>query len=184
MLNTAAGAEYFVKKDFSLVGGASFNLSALPPLAATLSPGNLIQERQNTVTASAGVGTYGRGGTLLLGFQLGYGWGESLAPNPYVTPNDLLGHRYAHLQRDAYPCRVDQSEEDLGHAVVRIQNVISGDEPTKETPPNKEPPPRSAPATKPASPPSTPAHAPVSAPPTPPTFPTTPATTPVPAPAH
>jgi len=183
VLNTAAGAEYFVKKDFSLVGGASFNLSALPPLAATLSPGNLIQERQNTVTASAGVGTYGRGGTLLLGFQLGYGWGESLAPNPYVTPNDLSvidTHTYSVMLILAG----STSLKNLGHAVVRIQNVISGDEPTKETPPNKEPPPRSAPATKPASPPSTPAHAPVSAPPTPPTFPTTPATTPVPAPAH
>jgi len=126
VLNTAIGAEYFVKKDFSLVGGTSFNLSALPGLTPTMNLGNLAQERQSEVTASLGVGSYSHGGTLLLGFQLGYGWGESIAANPYATPNELAvidTHSYSAI----FILAGSTSLRSLGRAVVRIEHVISGD---------------------------------------------------------
>jgi hypothetical protein len=194
VLNTSVGAEYFVKKDFSLVGGFSVNLTALPALAPTLDVGNLIQVRQSEITASAGVGTYSPGGTLLLGFQLGYGWGESVAANPYVTPNELAvidTHSYSAI----FILAGSTNLKSLGRAVVRIEQVISGDtdstklvpkepkpclpqkettpakpaEPAKEAPPPKTP-------TKPAEPAKEP---PASKTPTTPSQPPTP---PAPAP--
>jgi hypothetical protein len=58
-------------------------------LSPTMTPGNLIATRNNSVSASFGVGSYGLGGNLLLGFEFGYGWGEAIGVNSYVVPNDL-----------------------------------------------------------------------------------------------
>jgi hypothetical protein len=41
------------------------------------------------VTASIGLGSYGDGSELLLGTQLSYGWGKSIAVDPYVSPPQL-----------------------------------------------------------------------------------------------
>ena len=41
------------------------------------------------VTASLGIGSYGDGNQLLLGTQLSYGWGKSIAVNPYTSPQTL-----------------------------------------------------------------------------------------------
>jgi hypothetical protein len=151
VLNTAAGAEYFIKKDFSLVGGTSFNMSALPALAPTTNIGNLVQARQSEVTASLGVGTYSQGGALMLGFQLGYGWGESIAANPYVTPNEL-----AVVDTRSYSAIFilagSTNLRSLGRAVVRIEHVISGD----PEGPSSAPFPPSNNATSPRKPPAPP----------------------------
>jgi hypothetical protein len=157
VLNTAVGAEYFVRKDFSLVGGSSLNLSALPPLAPTMNVGNLVQERESELTASFGVGTYSPNGTLLLGFQLGYGWGESIAANPFVAPNELAvieTHSYSAI----FILAGSTNLRSLGRAVVRIEHVISGD---KDTPEKADtPPPGASPPAKTATPaPSKPAPA-------------------------
>jgi hypothetical protein len=86
--NTALGAEYFLSTSFSVLGGASTSFSTLPALSPTISLGNLVQARSNSATASFGIGSYGGGGDLLVGAQFGYAWGQAMAVNPYVLPND------------------------------------------------------------------------------------------------
>jgi hypothetical protein len=85
--NTSLGAEYFLTRGLSVLGGASTNLSTLRDLAPTTSLGNLVQSRSNHVSASFGIGSYGGIGDLLMGLQLDYGWGQALTANPYVVPN-------------------------------------------------------------------------------------------------
>ena len=165
VLNSSVGAEYFIKNDFSLVGGFSLNLTALPALNPSAGLGNLVQERENIATVSAGVGTYAKSGNLLLGFQLGYGWGESLAANPYQTPNDLVA-----IDTRSYSALLilagSTNLKSLGRAVEKIENVISGDKPSSSTdgPPAKASPPEAAPKVVPAKPPASKSPSPASEP--------------------
>jgi hypothetical protein len=87
-LNPGAGFEYFLSSGLSMLGGMSMNFTALPPLSPVGSVGNLIQSRTSHISASIGLGSYWDGGELLFGFQLDFGWGQALAVNPYVLPND------------------------------------------------------------------------------------------------
>ncbi len=89
-LNGSLGGEYFVTPRLSLLGGVFTNLSAVPPLAPKAVPslGNLLHARSHRVGLSMGLGSYGAGGELLFGTQLGYGWGEMLAPDVYAAPGD------------------------------------------------------------------------------------------------
>ena len=89
-LDGALGLEYFTSPALSLLAGVWTNLSALPPLkpAPVPSLGNLVQARQNQVGLSFGLGSYGPGGELLVGTQLGYGWGQTLMANLYAVPSD------------------------------------------------------------------------------------------------
>jgi hypothetical protein len=87
-VNPSVGFEYFLSSGLSLLGGFAANFTALSPLAPVNSIGNIIQARMSHLTASFGLGSYWEGGELLFGIQLDYGWGQSLAVNPYVLPND------------------------------------------------------------------------------------------------
>jgi hypothetical protein len=138
VLNTSVGAEYFVKRDFSLVGGASINFSSLPSLTPAAGIGNLVQSKESVATASFGVGNYSKTGHLLIGFQLGYGWGSSLAVNPYVTPNQL-----SVIDTQTYSALLilagSTSLRSLGDAAVHMEHVITG------TPMPPSPPPPTSP---------------------------------------
>ncbi len=139
VVNAGVGAELFVKPTLSVIGGVSMNLTAQPPLSPTLTVGNLVQRRQSLATASAGVGSYGTSGNLVLGVQLGYGWGQSLAVNPYVTPNDL-----AVVDTTSYSVLVilagSTSLRALGRAVERVEHVIVGNPTDPDAPPPPPPP--------------------------------------------
>ncbi len=89
-LNGSLGCEYFVSQRLSVLGGAWTNLSAFPPLAPLPAPslGNLVQARSHRLGISLGIGSYGDGGELLFGTQLGYGWGQAVVPNLYSIPSD------------------------------------------------------------------------------------------------
>ena len=86
----ALGLEYFTTPALSLLGGLWTNLSTLERLKPVPVPSlaNLVQARQSHVGLSFGVGSYGPGGELLFGTQLGYGWGETLIANLYAVPSD------------------------------------------------------------------------------------------------
>jgi hypothetical protein len=88
-LNAAIGGEYFIASDFSLLGGFSTNLSSLAGLNPSTTLGNLTPSRANWLNASFGLGSYGSAGSILIGAVLGYGWGQTVALNPYVLPNNL-----------------------------------------------------------------------------------------------
>jgi hypothetical protein len=161
VVNAGVGAEYFLKPAFSLIGGASMNLTAQPPLSPSQTVGNIVQQRVSVATFSAGMGSYGRSGNLVLGVQVGYGWGQSLAANPYVTPND-----WAVVDTTSYSALVilagSTSLRALGRAVERVEHVIVGNptDPDTPAPPGSPPAPTPAPpaagAPRPAAPATTP----------------------------
>jgi hypothetical protein len=130
--NTALGAEYFVSKSFSLIGGASTSLTTLPALSPTMSLGNLVQARSSSASASLGIGSYGGNADILIGAQLGYAWGESMAVNPYVLPND-----WAVVDTRSYSVMlILAGATDLraiGRAVEKVENAVTSGNP--ELPP-------------------------------------------------
>jgi len=88
--NAAVGGEYFMTPRLSLLGGFWTNVSAFGPLEPVPAPSlaNLVQARAHRVGLSIGLGSYRDGGELLLGTQLGYGWGQAIVPNLYAAPSD------------------------------------------------------------------------------------------------
>ncbi len=123
MLNTAVGAEYFVTKGFSVLGGASTNISTLPALAPTTSVGNLEQSRMNHVAVSFGIGSYGGGRDLLIGLQLDYGWGQGLVVNPYQLPNE-----WSVIDTQTYSAMAilagTTDLRTIGRAVEKVKNAV------------------------------------------------------------
>jgi hypothetical protein len=173
MVNAAAGAEYFVRPSFSLIGGAYSNISALRTLTASESVGNLVQARTNHFGVSFGVGSYGHSADLLIGTQLDFGWGDALVVNPYVIPND-----WAVIGTQVYSALlVLAGTTDLraiGHAVDKIEKAFTTGNPDNASPPASLPPPKGAPA-------EVPIPAPVKEPPiTPPASSDTPSSEPSP----
>jgi hypothetical protein len=136
--NTALGAEVFVSKSFSVIGGASTNLSALPALSPTMSLGNLMQARTNMASASLGVGSYGGAADLLIGAQFGYGWGQSLAVNPYVVPND-----WAVVDTRSYSVMLilagATNLRAIGRAVEKVERAVTTGNPELSPAPGQAP---------------------------------------------
>jgi hypothetical protein len=89
-VNAALGGEYFMSQRLSVLGGLWTNFSPFAPLQPEPAPslGNLVQGRAHRLGLSLGLGSYGDGGELLVGTQLGYGWGQSIVANLYSVPND------------------------------------------------------------------------------------------------
>jgi hypothetical protein len=126
--NAAAGAEYFMSPTFSLIGGVSTNLTGLRPLTPSMSIGNLAQARTNWLNVSFGIGSYGGAGDLLLGAQLGYGWGEAIAINPYVVPNE-----WAVIDTQNYSALIvlagSTNLRTLGRAMKAVEHVVTEGKP-------------------------------------------------------
>jgi hypothetical protein len=123
VVNPGIGGEYFVTPTFSVVGGAALNLTLEPPLSSALTVGTLSPQRQSSALLSAGVGSYTGAGHLLVGFQLNHGWGQALAANPYVTPN-----QWAIVDTSSYGVVLilagSTSLRSLGHAAERLGDVL------------------------------------------------------------
>jgi len=133
--NAGVGAEYFVSKSFSVIGGTSTSLSTLPPLSPATSLGNLVQGRTSSATVSFGIGSYGGGADLLIGAQLGYAWGQMLAVNPYALPND-----WAVVGTSSYSALLILAGatdlSNIGRVAGRVERAVSGDpEPSPPAPP-------------------------------------------------
>ena len=82
VVDAALGLEYFVRPSFSILGGAKLDFTGLQPLQQDIAA--LAQTRMHQVGLSLGIGSYGDGSELLLGTSLSYGWGQSLAYDPFV----------------------------------------------------------------------------------------------------
>jgi hypothetical protein len=122
-----------LSKSFSLIGGASTSLTTLPALSPTMSLGNLVQSRTSSATVSFGVGSYG-GGDILLGVQLGYGWGQAMAVNPYVLPNE-----WAVVDTRSYSAMLifagATSLRSLGRAAEKVKDAVTTGNPESSTTP-------------------------------------------------
>jgi hypothetical protein len=88
-VDAALGAEYFLSPGFSILGGASTDFTTLAPLPSSPPIGTLAESRTERVTGSFGIGSYGDGSELLMGFELSYAWGRSIAVDPFVEPTSL-----------------------------------------------------------------------------------------------
>lgn len=123
--NPSAGLEYFMSPTFSVLGGASANFTTIEELKAQPSVGNLVQARTSHVSASLGLGSYWDGGELLFGLQLDYGWGQALAINPYVVPND-----WTVVATQSYGAMfVFSGATDLGAIMRVVRRITVGEEP-------------------------------------------------------
>ena len=90
MVDAAVGMEWFLSPGFSVLGGANTDFSAVDAAARVAGrSARSSQTRTQRVAGSMGIGSYGDGSELLLGTQLGYGWGKSIAVDPYVSPAEL-----------------------------------------------------------------------------------------------
>jgi hypothetical protein len=151
--NTSLGAEYLVSPSFSVLGGIATNESAVPPLSPTSTLGNLVQARMSDVNASIGIGSYGGGGDLLIGARFGYGWGQSMAANPYVLPNN-----WAVVDTQSYSVMLvlagATNLRAIGRAVEKAEKAVTTGNP--ELPPAPPPAAGTAPAPEPSSSPNIP----------------------------
>jgi hypothetical protein len=89
IVDTNLGLEWFLNPTWSLLGGASTDWSALDALPQSPPPGTIAETRLHRLSASFGVGMHGVASELLLGTELSYGWGQSIAVDPYVDPPRL-----------------------------------------------------------------------------------------------
>ncbi|HEY3818805.1 MAG TPA: hypothetical protein VGL81_16655 [Polyangiaceae bacterium] len=126
--NAAVGGEYFLSKGFSLLGGASTSLTTLPALSPTMTVGNLVQSRTSSATLSFGIGSYGGGADLLIGTQLGYIWGQSIAADPYALPNDwaVVG---THAYSVTFILAGATDLRSIGRAVEKVENAVTNGSP-------------------------------------------------------
>lgn len=88
-VDAAIGAEYFVSPGFSFLGGASTDFTTLAPLPSSPPVGTLAESRTERVTGSFGIGSYGDGSELLMGMELSYAWGRSIAVDPFAEQTSL-----------------------------------------------------------------------------------------------
>ena len=119
----AVGGEYFVTPSFSVLGGASTDFSASAPLDTAMTLGNFEKQRTSRVLLSGGIGSYGDAGDILIGTQLSYGWGQALAVNPYVLPND-----YAIISTQEYGAMLilagSTNLKAIRRAVERVEDIV------------------------------------------------------------
>ncbi len=132
-VNPSIGLEYLLRPTFGLIGGLSANVSSIPTLHGQSSLGNVVQARESQVNAAFGFGSYSGASELLVGLQLGFGWGQAIAPNPYVVPND-----FSVVNTQTYSAMfVIAGATDLRtieRAVERVKNVVQTGDPEKSAP--------------------------------------------------
>ena len=80
--NLSLGSEYFLSRDFSVLGGLGTDFSGLRPRLDTELGDVLFRQRRDSAHLSLGMSSYGRRGRLLLGLYGEYSWGEVLAADP------------------------------------------------------------------------------------------------------
>ena len=86
--NLAAGAEFFMERDFSIVGGVQTDFSGIYDRQDTEFADVLFRQNKDTIFGALGVSSYGSLGKLLLGVRGSYSWGSVLIADPSATiPN-------------------------------------------------------------------------------------------------
>ncbi len=80
-VNVGAGLEYFVRPTLSLLGGFATDFSAVDGLTPT----SVSQSQVNRLLASFGIGSHSEAGTIIIGTQAYFGWGEMLGYSNVVS---------------------------------------------------------------------------------------------------
>jgi hypothetical protein len=80
MMHVGIGAEVFVSRSISLLGGVAGSLTFNDV------PGGILPTRQTRFATSFGLGSHGEGGDLLIGLELSYERGRTLAVDGFKLP--------------------------------------------------------------------------------------------------
>lgn len=88
-VNVSAGAELFVRPSLSILAGVGTDFSAVDGLGAT----SVAPSQMNRVLASFGIGSHGDTGTVIIGAQAYYAWGQmqGYVSPPTVAPVSVQG---------------------------------------------------------------------------------------------
>ncbi|WP_441286908.1 hypothetical protein ACSRUE_32045 [Sorangium sp. KYC3313] len=87
IVNVGLGAEVFLTRDLSLVGGVASDFNALSSLRGPMSAeSKLFFERMSGAHASLGLVSYTRYGDLVFGARLDYAAGQMAAVNAFASP--------------------------------------------------------------------------------------------------
>ncbi len=126
VIGVGAGAEIYVARKLSLLGGLGLDLSAVPDgkLQGTLL--NYYAERTQRVSASFGLGSHGEGGDLLFGTELSIAFGDRLAVNSYQLPPTMAVTPHQTVQL-LFVIAGSTSLKSISRAVKDVQNVINDD---------------------------------------------------------
>lgn len=98
--NVSVGGEYFLKRDFSVLGGVGTDFSGLRARERQPIGDVLFRQNKDQVFASLGVSSYASLGRLLFGVNGSYAWGQLSAANPAIGSPDFasLAQRMWSLQ--------------------------------------------------------------------------------------
>ncbi len=119
-VNVGVGGELYVRPSLSLLGGFGTDLSSV----STIGPTTTAQSRIDRLFWAFGVGTHGTGGTLLIGAQVYYGWGSTLAPNvyqpvPVLQPTGMSSFGVLFVLAGATSLKaIEQAVTDVKRAIV------------------------------------------------------------------
>jgi len=88
-VNVGAGAELYVRPSLSILAGVATDFSAVDGLVPT----SVAPSQTNRVLASFGIGSHGDAGTVIVGAQAYYAWGQmqGYASAPNVVPVNVQG---------------------------------------------------------------------------------------------
>jgi hypothetical protein len=136
VVNVGIGAEIFSSRSLSFLGGLSTDLSAVPSGSLKGTLFNYYPARTNRIAGSFGVGSHRSDGSLIVGTELSFGWGERLTVNSYQAPPEVAaaGHRTMGI---LFVIAGSTSFRAISRAVEDVTKAVKGDDkkaPTSPTP--------------------------------------------------
>ena len=125
-VNVSLGAEIYVRPTLSLLAGFATDFSAVDGLAQT----GVAPSRENRLLASFGIGSHSDAGTVIIGAQAYYGWGQMLgyASAPAVAPVDIASTGVLFVLAGA------TNFSSIERAVEQVRGLVR-----RPTPPNPPP---------------------------------------------
>ncbi|HEY8077224.1 MAG TPA: hypothetical protein VIF62_24020, partial [Labilithrix sp.] len=89
VLDTALGLEWLWSDSIGILGGVATDFGAPGRLPAAAPFGTAVTTREDRVLGTLGMASYGTGGELLFGVQLGFARGQTYVADSRAIPNDL-----------------------------------------------------------------------------------------------
>ncbi len=117
-VNIGAGVEVFVRKSLSVLAGVATDFTAVDGLGADA----VSQSQVNRLLGSFGIGSHSEAGTLVIGTQAYYGWGNMLgyATAPVLAPTNVSAVGVLFVLAGATNFRaIQRALDDMRKAITR-----------------------------------------------------------------
>ena len=110
--NAGLGVEHFTSDVFSILGGVNTDFTAVESSALDKQRAwNFFSTRGSRLGGSLGIGSYGHGGELLMGFDGSYGWGDQAGGQPVPSAAPLDANVSQRRGSDVRCGRIDEHED-------------------------------------------------------------------------